>query len=273
MIAHPKRFKLIEYARLDGSSNMALDRRLLEICEGDPEVGLLRFYTWARPTLSMGHLEPQDAIDMAAARRDGVAIVRRPTGGRVVLHGDDLTYTVVLARSESAGLQETYNLISEVIVDGLSSVGARLDVERGRTGGAIFARKPCFASASRYEVTHGGRKVVGSAQRVGDRAFLQHGSIPLGRGYLGVADYMNVPAADRAGLRQEMVATTSCLSEVLGRRVAGEEIAGALAAAFQRRFRCDWNHLSIGDTGADNRSRGRAGTGASQGATPIDKSP
>ena len=201
MIEKPKRFRLIGYACLEGRLNMEMDRNLLAACEAKPEYGFLRFYTWAGPTLSMGRLEPEDAVDRAAAERDGVPIVKRPTGGRVVLHGDDLTYTVVIPKPAGAGLQETYNLISEILVDGLSSMGAVLDIERGKTGRSGMVQRPCFASVSRYEVTHAGRKVVGSAQRVGERAVLQHGSIPLGHGYLRVVDFMYVSPADRKRLR------------------------------------------------------------------------
>lgn len=268
-----KHVRLIEYACLEGWRNMVLDRSLLALCEENGESGFLRFYTWAGPTLSMGHLEPQDAVDRMAAERDGVAIVKRPTGGRVVLHGDDLTYTVVLPRHDDAGLQKTYNLISEILVEGLSSMGARLHIEKGRTRRSRMAQKPCFASVSRYEVSHGGRKVVGSAQRVGERALLQHGSIPLGRGYLGVVDYMNLSSTDREHLRREMEVSTSSLGEVLGRRVDSREVAAALAAAFRLRFECSSDRLTVGDLGAGGCRPDDVASWASPGASSRDKSP
>lgn len=224
---------------------MAVDCRLLGLGEETPGSVFIRFYAWSGPTLSLGRFEPADAVDRDAAQRDGVAIVRRPTGGRVVLHGDDLTYTAVLPKREGRGLQETYGLISEILVDGLMSLGARLDIERGKPGGPRVAQKPCFASVSRHEVTYRGRKVVGSAQRIGDRAVLQHGSIPLGRGYLKVTEYMNVSPRDREGLRSEMRGRTCCLEDVVGRQVGPEEAAAALGAAFARAFDCRFIRMTV----------------------------
>jgi lipoate-protein ligase A len=263
----------VEYACLEGRRNMALDSALLARCEQSPASAFLRFYTWTEPTLSMGRLEPQDAVDTAAAERDGVAIVRRPTGGRAVLHGDDLTYTVVLPRPDDAGLERIYRLVSEVLVEGLSALGARLDIERGRTGRLRVVQRPCFASVSRHEVTYGGRKVIGSAQRIGERAVLQHGSIPLGRGYLGVVRYMNVPPSDRRGLLGEMKTHTACLSEVLGKCVEPEAVADALGSAFRRRFGCDPDRLVLADFEGGDRLAGgvtREGLGA---VNASDKSP
>ncbi len=273
MTEGPTRFGMIGYARLEGEINMDLDRRLMAACEANPEWAYLRFYTWARPTLSMGRLEPEDAIDRTAAERDGVPIVKRPTGGRAVLHGDDLTYAVVMPKPEGSRLQETYNLISEILVDGLASMGAALDIERGKTGRTHMVQRPCFASVSRYEVTDAGRKVVGSAQRVGERAVLQHGSIPLGHGYLRVVDYMNVSPGDRQRLRDEMEAATSCLEVVLGGGVSPRRVAGALTEAFRRRFACDFEPLAPEAVGASIPSGQQTARRGQPVANPCDKSP
>lgn len=273
MIWESRQLKLLEYTRLDGRSNMDLDRALLAACEAAPEFGFLRFYTWVAPALSMGRLEPEDAVDRTAAQRDGITIVRRPTGGRTVLHGDDLTYTVVVPRPEDAGLQETYNRLSEILVEGLSAIGASLDIERGKTGRSRMVQKPCFASVSRYEVTHKGRKLVGSAQRIGERAVLQHGSIPLGRGYIDVVDYMNAPPAARERLRDEMRACTSCLEEVLGKHIEARQVADALAAAFRRVFRCDLEPLAAENVDALMPAEGEARVGGTHIPNPGYKSP
>jgi lipoate-protein ligase A len=271
MIDGPSRVKLIEYACLAGEANMELDRRLLAACETDPTCGFLRFYTWDRPTLSMGRLEPEDAVARAAADRDGIGIVRRPTGGRAVLHGDDLTYTVVIPKPSSGGLQCTYNLISEVLVEGLRSIGVEVDMERGKTGRSHMVQRPCFASVTRYEVTHSGRKLVGSAQRVGERAVLQHGTIPIGRGYLCVVDYMDVSSGDRDRLRSEMEATTACLEGVLGKPVEAGEVACALSQAFGRRFGCDLEPLAVGEVWAFRSSGRTPGRRANRSQTQATK--
>jgi lipoate-protein ligase A len=259
---------LVEYACLEGYRNMALDRRLLALCEQDPSAAFVRFYTWVRPTLSMGHFEPLDVVDGEAARRDGVDLVRRPTGGRVVLHGDDLTYTVVVPGDTGTALRETYSLISEILVQGLRSLGAQLDIQRGITGRSQVVKKPCFASVSRYEITHRGRKVVGSAQRLGERAILQHGSIPLGGGYLGVVQYMNIPGRDREKLLAEMRSQTSCLNDILGRHTDPKEAVTALGAAFGEALGCEFVDVSIADLEEHDEL-----SSPPEDVNPTDKSP
>jgi lipoate-protein ligase A len=262
------RCSLVEFTCLDGHANMAVDRAMFDMCESDPESASVRFYTWAGPTLSMGHFEPQDAVDMAAARADGVPVVRRPTGGRVVLHGDDLTYTVVLPGDGHAAAQEIYRLVSQVLVGGLATLGARLDIKRGRTGRSSVLRKPCFASVSRHEVTHRGRKVVGSAQRRGRRAVLQHGSIPLGPGYMDVVKYMKLAVPVRRDLAREMAAGTACLADVLGRVVDPAEVALALGSAFRSELDC-----GCGDLPLEKIDAMVVGRGVHSSVTSSDKSP
>jgi lipoate-protein ligase A len=227
---------LIEFADLDAYHNMALDLHLFQLCEGRPDRGYLRFYTWTHPTLSLGFFEDITVIDRARAERDGVEIVRRPTGGRVVLHGDDLTYAVVMPKVSDCGLTAGYRMISECIVRGFSMLGLALEIQRGGAAKTRSIHKPCFTSVSRYEVTFGGKKIVGSAQKVGADSILQHGSIPLGPGYQRVADYMDCPDAERARLRRETAAGTCCVHEVLPSRPEARAVASALTAGFAECF-------------------------------------
>jgi lipoate-protein ligase A len=239
--------RLIEFASLDAYGNMALDGHLLSLGENEVGEGFLRFYTWTRPTLSLGHLEPADVVDSDRARLDGVDIVRRPTGGRVVMHGDDLTYAIVLPVRSGKNLSSVYREISDSIVEGIGRTGVKLDLERGTPGKSDVRQKPCFASVSRYEITYRGRKVVGSAQRIGRSAVLQHGSIPLGRGYLKVADYMSLPEAERKKLMRVLSASTTCLNDIAGRTLLPIELSEALTTAFSDRFGLSPARLSISE--------------------------
>jgi lipoate-protein ligase A len=232
------KLRLIEFACLDAYANMALDQHLLDLGEAAAGEGFLRFYTWTRPSLSLGHNEPADVVDQAKARQDGVDIVRRPTGGRVVIHGDDLTYAAVLPARAGKNLSDTYRLISEAIIEGLGSAGLKLELQRGTPGRLRAVQRPCFASVSRYEVTYEGRKVMGSAQRIGRNAILQHGSIPLGRGYLEVVDYMNCSASERQNLMRVLRATTACLNDIAGRKLDPKALSSQLTKAFTDHLNC-----------------------------------
>ncbi len=226
--------KLIDFTARDGWFNMALDYHLFSLCEAGCGDAFVRFYAWKPPALSLGFHEPERIIDAGAAREDGIDMVRRPTGGRVVLHKNDLTYTVVLpmAAAPGCGTADVYLRLSECLVEGLRCLGPDLSIDRGKTRASLAGARPCFASTSRYEITHGGRKVVGSAQRVGRLSVLQHGSIPVGADYLEIVKYLR--GVDRERLRGEIEASTTCLEEMAGGPVNIGEIAQSLRGAFTR---------------------------------------
>jgi lipoate-protein ligase A len=237
------RLGVVPFGCFSGPQNMALDLRLLNLCDEDPANGFLRFYGWDPPALSLGHFEPAETIEAAAAARRGIQVVRRPTGGRVVLHRGDLTYSLVIPR-QAGGAAEVYAWVSQCIAEGLRSLGASVDFARGTPGKSAGRIRPCFLSASRHEIVSEGRKLVGSAQRLSRRALLQHGSIPVDEGYLGVIDYLRCADREKAALRDRMAATTTCLTRILGRPVAPREVAASLCGAFVDRFGCRVWHLT-----------------------------
>lgn len=161
-----------------GARNMALDHALAEL--NGPGEAVLRLYGWDPPTVSFGRNEPtKGRYDLEAARREGVGFVRRPTGGRAVLHADEVTYCAVLPARAFGGPRETYVRVNEGLVQGLRLLGCAAEVARE---GRVLAPDagPCFQAPAPGEVMLGGRKLAGSAQvRVGE-SILQHGSIILG---------------------------------------------------------------------------------------------
>ena len=234
-----QKIRVIEYGVRDAYQNMALDQHLLLLCEQGCEHGFLRFYGWRQSALSLGRFEPVDVIDLDRARDDGVQVVRRPTGGRVVMHGDDLTYAIIVPKHEGHNLAETYRTISMCIIKGFEAMGLSLSLNRGsgRNGGS--AGSPCFGSVSRYEITWRDRKLVGSAQRVGRQAVLQHGSIPIGHGYLDVADYIGGDMRSRAGMRGAMAASTCCLADAMTVGADALSIGRTLMEGFRSHFVVD----------------------------------
>jgi len=236
----PRVVNVVDFTARDGIFNMALDHYLFSLCESGSDRAFLRFYTWKPPALSLGFHEPERIIDAAAAREDGIDVVRRPTGGRAVLHRDDLTYTVVLPLSAlpgcsapgSAGVTQVYRRLSECIVEGLRPISEELSIDRGRVRGGMDGARPCFASTSRYEITCRGRKVVGSAQRVGRRSLLQHGSIPVGRGYLGIEKYLI--GIDRERMAREIAGATICLEDIAGGPVNIGEVSQYLRTSLSQ---------------------------------------
>ncbi len=170
-----------------GPENMAVDQLLLELVdEGQVSMPVLRFYAWSRPTLSLGyHQRWQDTLDKAALERHGVDLVRRWTGGRGVLHEpDEITYAVIapLVPPFTSRVTHNYALIGTALERFTQLEGARGQMARSHEDAAsVRAQRglPCFASLSESEIESAGQKLIGSAQKLSKRGFLQHGSIPM----------------------------------------------------------------------------------------------
>ena len=160
-----------------GAHNMAMDHALaMSARRGD---GVLRLYSWSSKTVSFGRHEPANEVyDRSAADVAGIEFVRRPTGGRAVLHDAELTYGLVLPDRTYGGPKGVYTKIHEGLVHGLNQLGVEAEVA---PGGVVLTPDagPCFQVPAPGEVMADGRKLVGSAQvRIGN-ALLQHGSIIL----------------------------------------------------------------------------------------------
>jgi lipoyl(octanoyl) transferase len=143
---------------------MALDHALMRRAARTGE-SVIRVYTWSRPTLSFGRNEP-------AFRRPGIDIVRRPTGGRNILHHRELTYSFTLPDTDRP--RATYERLNGILAAALARLGAPVTIV---TDGATRIQGPCFAAPSPGELAYEGRKIAGSAQWREKGAFLQHGSI------------------------------------------------------------------------------------------------
>ena len=147
----------------------------------------LRLYRWAVPTLSLGRFQSDDEVDHDACRRLGVAVVRRPTGGKALLHGADLTYAVAIPRPEGAdgSVDAVYCRLAGALIAGLAHLGVEAAIarhERAAAGSGPAAPGPvCFTSMQGADLRVGERKLCGSAQVRRGGAVLQHGSILLER--------------------------------------------------------------------------------------------
>ena len=221
---------MVEAEPRSGSRNMALDHALAGCSAGNQ--GVLRFYAWEPHTISFGRNEPARGLyDPEAAVREGLGLVRRPTGGRAVLHAREVTYCAVLPVKALGGLRPAYLRINEGLVAGLRELGADARVS---AEGAVVAPDagPCFQMPAPGEVVLGGRKLVGSAQvRVGG-AILQHGSVILEG---------DQSALVRVGGGAGDPAPPATLAGALG-PVTWSEVAGKLASALALALGGSWEH-------------------------------
>jgi lipoate-protein ligase A len=233
VVADGPRLALIIDAPLPGAENMRRDGALLDACARGEIPGAVRLYGFSPACLSLGRMQPVTDVDLDACERDGVDVVRRPSGGRAVLHDQEVTYSVVCRSSDpifGGRVLESCARIHKAVAAGLEILGIRTtphalpaDLRRDARDGAAVA--DCFARPAAHELLDDrGRKLVGSAQARRAGALLQHGSVllepPRAAAYLrGDA----VPAPGGAGVR-----------EILGRRVSRDELVDALATGFRR---------------------------------------
>jgi len=214
----------------DGPANMAIDEAILRAVAAEKVPPTLRLYAWEPPCLSLGRGQPQSDVDIQALQAAGYGLVRRPTGGRGILHIDELTYSVVAPESEprvAGGIVESYRRLSTGIVRGLELLGVRDIVADQRVRNRNAHGPVCFEVPADYEITAGGRKLVGSAQMRSKGVVLQHGAVPLYGDISRICLYLTShPDRDRVRAR----ATT--ISGALGREVSWDEVAEAIQAGF-----------------------------------------
>ena len=197
----------------------------------DAPCAVLRLYKWSRPTVSFGRNEPTRGVYKAdAAAAHGVDIVRRPTGGRAVLHDSELTYAVIVPVRALGGARATYHAINEALVRAIQSLGAEAILsDASGEGTPPLDAGPCFQSPAAGEVILRGRKLIGSAQARIDGAFLQHGSIMIS------GDQMLLTTLGPSA-EHEQPAT---LAEQIG-PVSGDDVAEAVVVAMKKVFGGAW---------------------------------
>jgi len=169
-------------------------------------------------------------------REAGIDVVVRPSGGRAVLHGDDVTYAAAFPAGglfDAGGIHGTYRRIAEMLRAALEEIGVRVEVADAREAGGPGRAVPCFTSAARHEILVGGRKVVGSAQRRTREAVLQHGAILVRGNQAKLAEFV-ADAEAQAALKRSLEGRTVTLEEILERPVSFEEVSLALRRAAMR---------------------------------------
>jgi lipoate-protein ligase A len=221
----------------DGATNMAIDEALLHALADGMGRPTLRFYQWVPPCLSLGYNEPSADVDEAACARLGYTWVRRPTGGRAILHTDELTYSVTAAESEprvAGSIVNSYRQLSAGLLAGLRALGA--DVFQAQTEKVVNPDQgaACFDTPSNYEITVDGRKLIGSAQVRRRGVVLQHGALPLTGDLTRIFNCLQLDGggADRRSAQAALLAHACTLEEALGRSAPFEEVAQALARGF-----------------------------------------
>ncbi len=164
------------------SYNMALDEAIAISVRTREAPATLRFYSWDRPSLSLGCFQKTEDLDLDYCRQNSIPVVRRPTGGRAVLHGYELTYSFSVPTDRkpfSGGLIESYRMISRAFNLAFQNTGISVRSEMTRERGRVLARNPlCFGSSSYGELLLNNQKIAGAAQKRWKDGLLQQGALP-----------------------------------------------------------------------------------------------
>ena len=243
----PSTWRLLQTPPANGAWNMAVDEAILEAVGDGEMLPTLRLFAWQPACLSLGVAQSISDVDKSALEQRGWHLVRRPTGGRAILHTDELTYSVIGPEDEPrlrGGVLESYRNLAQALLNALHRLGIPAQALENRekidsslneqVSKANNELNPvCFEVPSIYEITVDGKKLIGSAQRRQKKGVLQHGSLPL-TGDLGritqVLHFEDTEARQAATGRLLMRATT--VESVLSREVTWEEAARAFRDGF-----------------------------------------
>ena len=238
-----ERWRFVDSGRRSGAENMAVDEAMLKAHAAGETPPTLRVYGWRPPAVSLGRFQlVEGSVAAEACRRLGIDVVRRPTGGRAILHTEEeVTFSVVVSAAHlgTTGVMEAYRRLAGGIVGALRSLGleARL-VERAGAAGAAAGDPACFAVKARCDLVVGSSKLVGSAQVQREGVILQQNSLPL---------RMRVEQWREVFLRPEARPEAVGLWEAAGREIGCEEVARALRAGFGEALGAAFEEEGLGE--------------------------
>jgi lipoate-protein ligase A len=231
-------WQLIEYKSFPGKYNMDFDLQLVKNCK--PDSPILRFYGWNPYCISIGANQSFNEIDTELTQVSNIDVVKRPTGGRAILHAEELTYSVIMPNSKQISGKKLYEDISSAIVFGLKSYSSKLSEVKlenlnpnfsdllKNSSGAL-----CFASIAKSEIKYNNKKLVGSAQRKLGTTILQHGSILIGQSHRNLVNYLRIDGKEKSNLNIEIREKTTEISTILGEEVNIQRLQDSLISAFE----------------------------------------
>ncbi|MHB0875183.1 MAG: lipoate--protein ligase family protein [Anaerolineae bacterium] len=238
----PSVWRLIDDGPRGAALNMAIDEAVLEAVTAGQSLPTLRFYEWRPPTISIGYAQKVADFDLPGLTAAGLGFVRRPSGGRGVLHRHEVTYCICCSDDDwrvAGGVTESYRRLSDGFLAGLRTLG--VDGAMAPSGEhQKAASAACFDAPSRYELTATGRKLVGSAQWRSGGGVLQHGSVPINGDVTELVDHLALSEADRQRARDLLWRRAGTVAQAIGRPVSFAEVSRAIAAGLAATLSIEW---------------------------------
>jgi lipoate-protein ligase A len=233
------KWKLLNTGLNSGKFNMGFDIDLAR--NSKAEEAVLRLYRWKPYCISLGAHQSFESVNLSKAADDNIDVVKRPTGGRAILHSEELTYSVIFPISENLSVKSIYHDINLALLEGLKIYNSKLneiEPESSQPDFPSFYKQEkgaiCFAVPAKSELKYSGKKLVGSAQRKLENTILQHGSILCGPYHINIVDYLN--ADNLEALKSEILNTTTDLGSILNENMDYGRLAESIAKGFEIKF-------------------------------------
>ncbi len=237
-------WRLIQTPPASGPWNMAVDESLLEFMGQKDSLSVLRLYAWNPPCISIGYAQSINDLRLDHLTELNWNIVRRITGGRAILHVDELTYSVIGPHSESrlsGGVLESYRRLSIALVIALRNIGlpAQALPRAIKISSDSSSQEPiCFEQPSDYEITVHGKKIIGNAQARKKTGILQHGTLPLYGDLTRITQVLNFESEEQRTIAaQRLLTKAATLEKVLGKPVSWNIAADAIISAFAKKLK------------------------------------
>jgi len=216
---------------------MAIDESIMEHATRGEVLPTLRLYAWEPACLSLGHAQSFADVDMDRLRSHGWDVVRRMTGGRAILHTDELTYSVTGPADEphlAGSILESYNRLARALLSAVQDLRLPVEMKEGKADASGQTNPVCFEVPSTYEITVDGKKLIGSAQARRKEGVLQHGSLPLTGDLTRICQALVFPdEAARETAMQRLLARATTVESALGQAVDWETARQAFVRAFE----------------------------------------
>ena len=230
-------WRLISTPPAPGAWNMAVDESILESIGRGASLPTLRLYTWTPACLSLGVVQPFADVDTARLRSRGWDVVRRITGGRAILHTDELTYSVIGPAENpilAGSVLESYSRLAKALLRAVQELGMSVEMKEGKADESGKSNPVCFEVPSTYEITVYGKKLIGSAQARRKEGVLQHGSLPLFGDLTRITEaltFADESAREDAAMR--LLSRAATVESALGIAVNWDDAAEAFIHAFE----------------------------------------
>lgn len=228
---------------------MDFDLSLVRNCREDE--AYFRLYRWKPYCISLGANQSFNSIDLGKAETDNIDVIKRPTGGRAILHSEELTYSVVFPLNKISSLRNFYCEINKALKEGLILYDDKLNavlLESEQPDLRNFYKQSvseiCFAVSAKSEIKFMGKKLIGSAQRKINNSILQHGSILCGNYHRRITEFLNLSEIDSTKVQKEMLTKTTEIEEILCYKTDYEKLGNCLIKSFERYFNIKFENVN-----------------------------